>query len=139
VPGTCTLKQSSAGYYPPVLLTAYSYVFGALTMGLGSAVCSIEGVCGGSVSTHGSSEWSIESGWILPLIFAVIFNSVVKYALQSIVNVQLAVSTLTTWSTLVPVLTFVLQILYLHETVYGTDLIGMVVTIAGASTAPYSC
>ena len=37
-----------------------------------------------------------------------------------------------------PVLTFVLQILYC-ETVYGTDLIGMVVTIAGAYTAPCSC
>lgn len=117
--------------YTPVLITAYSYVFGALTMGLASGLCAFGDLCGNDVSTNGSSEWRIEKGWILPLAFAVVFNSVIKYALQSEVNTKLDVSTLTTWSTLVPILTFGLQILYLHDTVWLTDIIGMLVTIAG--------
>ena len=47
------------------------------------------------------------------------------------VNITIPVSTLTTWSTLVPIITFALQILYLHDTIWLTDVIGMVVTIAG--------
>jgi len=87
--------------YPPLSLTAWSYLFGALWMMLAS--------CGYLTlpKTELHAKWASmnTSVNLLTLVFAVLMNSVLKYALQSFSNKWTGATTLTAWSCLTPILT----------------------------------
>ena len=80
--------------YPPLSVTAWSYFFGALIMALAA-----------TSRAQDHSAWHISTQAAEALVFAVLCNSVLKYALQSFANKHVAASTVTAWSTAVPVFT----------------------------------
>jgi drug/metabolite transporter (DMT)-like permease len=108
--------------YPPLSLTAWSYFFGAFIMGLAAT----------SKVNDGPKIWTLTSGSLVALAFAVVCNSVMKYALQSFVNKHLAVTILTAWSTSVPVFTAVFAYLDPNQTeTLGMQDLGFFPIVAG--------
>jgi len=87
--------------YPPLSLTAWSYFFGALWMALAS--CYYLTLPRDEMIEKFASMNTLVN-WI-SLIFAVLMNSVLKYALQSFSNKWTGATTLTAWSCLTPILT----------------------------------
>lgn len=87
--------------YPPLSLTAWAYFFGTLWMGMAS------------LSYLTLPEDELEAKWAsvntgatrVALAFAVIMNSVLKYALQSFANKWTGATITSCWMCVVPVLT----------------------------------
>jgi len=116
--------------YPPISLTAWSYLFGAAIMGLAAAVMAAAQACiQGCVADP--KEWGVSSETILALVFAVICNSVIKYAFQSFVNKYLEVSLLTAASTLVTFLTSFMDILCLGTSLHLSEVLGAIMILSG--------
>jgi len=85
--------------YSVLSLTAWSYLFGALWMALAAAVMALAGVCFSEKKATDASmgcvaspaAWSINKDTAVALAFAVVCNSVLKYAFQSFCNKYLEV------------------------------------------------
>lgn len=88
------IQKPALRRYPPLTVTAWSYFFGALTMGLAS-----------TYYAGSPTQWHLTPNAWLALLFAVLANSVGKYALQSFANAHVEATTVTAWSTAVPVFT----------------------------------
>lgn len=125
--------------YPPLSLTAWAYFFGALSMGLASL--SYFALPDGEMQEKWNSLWTQPT--IIALVFAVIMNSVLKYALQSFANKWVGATTLTVWMCLVPIFTAIVGVSWLGEKP-GYSYLGAVpvmigvylVTVARQTVAP---
>jgi len=96
------IQKGSLAKYPPITMTAWEYWIGFGFMGLSAAI----------FVEHGD-RWMLSPNAMFALVFSVIFNSVIKYALNTICNKHVSVIILTVWATLVPVLTAVLSAIFL--------------------------
>merc|ERR1712046_463022 len=92
------------GRYPSLSLTAWSYFFGAMWMAIASLF--YFDLPANEMREKWASMNSL-ANW-LTLAFAVIFNSVIKYALQSISNKWTGATTPSVWSCVTPIITGVL-------------------------------
>jgi len=95
------LQKPVLNRYPPLSLTAWSYFFGTLWMALASCYYFVLPY-DEFVEKWGSMNTVVN--WI-SLVFAVLVNGVLKYALQSFSNKWTGATTLTAWSCLTPILT----------------------------------
>jgi drug/metabolite transporter (DMT)-like permease len=88
--------------YPLLTLTAWSYFFGAIWMALAQCYYLVT-----DTSERYHQRWQSMNNTpaMLTLLFAVLMNSVVKYALQSFSNKWTNATTLCIWSCLVPIFT----------------------------------
>jgi len=107
------IQKSSLAHYPPVSMTAWEYWVGFGFMGL-AAVLLVE---------HGE-RWVLTRNAQVALLFSVLFNSVVKYALNTFCNKHVSVITLTVYATLVPVLTAVLSAVFLQTSLWERRYLG---------------
>jgi len=98
------LQKRALIRYPPLSVTAWSYAFGAIFMG---STCIIA-YAGQSVFMLRRQAW-------IAIAFGVIFNSVIKYAIASFVNVHAEATTIMAATTAVPVCTAVLAYMDPHE------------------------
>ena len=108
--------------YPPLSVTAWSYFFGALIMALAA-----------TSRASRAGAWQISRQAAEALVFAVIANSVIKYALQSFANKHVQASTVTAWSTAVPVFTAIFAFVdpNQHEDPLQLRFVGMIPIAVG--------
>ncbi|KAK3233160.1 hypothetical protein CYMTET_56523 [Cymbomonas tetramitiformis] len=90
--------------YPPVSITAWSYLSGFLCMAIPSLQFYDQ-----------PSKFKLESDEIVALAFAVLGNSCLKYCLQTYANKNMSVTLLTVCSAFVPLLTGVISYFFLQE------------------------
>ena len=79
------------------------------------------------------AEWHLTHNAWLALLFAVLANSVGKYALQSFANAHVEATTVTAWSTVVPVFTAIFAYVDPSQRVSPLQLkyLGMLPIVAG--------
>ena len=118
------LQKPLLARYPPLTLTAWSYFWGAAIMGLASLFDVNE-------PSKWRSVWA-SSDSIGALCFAITMNSVAKYALQSYANKWTGATTLTVWSSMVPLVTAAFAFVALHETLSWSSL-GGILTLIGVA------
>jgi len=96
------IQKGSLVKYPPVTVTAWEYWIGFGFM-----------LLAGLPLVDQPGRWHLSPNAMVALFFSVIFNSVVKYALSTYCNKHVSPIVLTTWATLVPVLTVALSAIFL--------------------------
>lgn len=96
------LQKPYLDSYPLLSLTAWSYFFGAAWMSLAQCYYLVT-----DTTKQYSQRWDSVNNTdaLLTLLFAVLMNSVAKYALQSFSNKWTNATTLCVWSCLVPIFT----------------------------------
>ena len=119
----------------PLMVTAWEYAFGASMMALCAVICvpfgneaevyaydgenSVSSIAANAITSGGRSaankRWVLETEGLYALFFAVVFNSILKYALSAYCNKRAGVTLLTVYSTLQPVVTAVLALLLLSQ------------------------
>ena len=118
----------------PLMVTAWEYAFGATMMALCAVICvpfgseaevyvfdgTISSIAANAVTAGGSlssrnKRWVLETEGLYALFFAVVFNSILKYALSAYCNKRAGVTLLTVYSTLQPVVTAFLALLILSQ------------------------
>lgn len=106
--------------YPAVTMTSWEYVFGFLFMA---------SAAGFFVQDH--SQWALSTSAQVALLFAVIFNSVLKYALTTMCNKHVSVVILTVWATTVPILTAMFSKIFLGQPILQMRYLGSIPIIMG--------
>lgn len=108
--------------FQPLTITAYSYAFGAAQLLLMVIF---------ATRWWESETWSLSSEAIVALFFAVAMNSVFKYGMLSVCNRELDVSTLTLWSTLIPILTAAGDFVFFGEQLHMRHVVGFACVCIG--------
>lgn len=111
-----------SGRVEPLTVVAYAYGFGALQLLLMIAV---------TLDWSDTMLWSTRPETVIALFFAVAMNSCFKYVALSICNRELAVSTVTLFSTLAPVLTASGDWLFFAGAILLRHVMGSVLVLAG--------
>jgi len=133
------LQKPLLAKYSVLSLTAWSYLFGALWMGLGAAIMALAGVCFKEKKDSDAAmgcvahpaAWTINQDTAIALAFAVVCNSVLKYAFQSFCNKYLEVSILTAAGTLVAFMTCAMDIFFLGSSLFLSEIVGCAMIFAG--------
>lgn len=119
----------------PLMVTAWEYAFGASMMALCAVICvpfgneaevyaydgdnSVSSIAANAITSGGRSaankRWVLETEGLYALFFAVVFNSILKYALSAYCNKRAGVTLLTVYSTLQPVVTAFFALLLLSQ------------------------
>jgi len=119
----------------PLMVTAWEYAFGASMMALCAVICvpfgedagvyaldeydnSLSSITANAVTSgklSANKRWVLETEGLYALFFAVVFNSILKYALSAYCNKRAGVTLLTVYSTLQPVVTAILALIVLSQ------------------------
>ncbi|UPR02718.1 hypothetical protein HOP50_10g60450 [Chloropicon primus] len=99
------IQKETLKRYGAVLVTSWEYFFGFGFMALSAVL----------FADYGGESWRLSKIGVIALTFAVLFNSVLKYLLNSICNKYVSATVLTAWSTIVPVFTAALSFILLKE------------------------
>lgn len=119
--------------YPPLSLTAWSYGFGALLMGLSTLYYCDQ-----------PKEFAVEPKVALALAVAVVGNSVIKYTLNSIANKHVSATVLNLWQTGQVVFVAVGAWLFLHTQLLAryawgvAILVGLGVVVRDRTKEPFA-
>jgi len=99
----------------PLMVTAWEYALGAMMMLLCALICVPFGADEESAFDANKKRWVLEKDGLYALFFAVVFNSILKYALSAYCNKRAGVTLLTVYSTTQPVVTAVLALVLLNQ------------------------